>query len=94
MAPATSDSEGKIDWKSQKIQQAKKRKLENSLKKTEEEIETLEQRNEELDTLMALPENCCDAGKLAKLAREKEENVKVLETLYESWETLSSELEN
>lgn len=94
LAPATSDSEGKIDWKSQKIQQAKKRKLENSLKKTEEEIETLEQRNEELDTLMALPENCCDAGKLAKLAREKEENVKALETLYESWETLSSELED
>ena len=86
-------SEAKIDWKSQKQLQAKKRKLENDLKKTESAIEQLELRNEEIDALMALPENCTDVAKLTELSKEKDNNQKELEALYEQWETLSEEME-
>lgn len=89
---STIETEAKADWKSQKEQQAKKRKLENELKKTEAEIETLELRNEELDELMAAPENCTDVAKLTSFSREKEENEARLEVLYAQWETLSEEM--
>ncbi len=88
------DKESKQEWKNQRQQQAQKRKLENDLKKTEHAIETLESRNEELDSLMALPENCTDAAKLAALSREKEENTAKLDSLYTEWETLSEKAED
>ena len=88
------DKESKQEWKNQRQQQAQKRKLENDLKKTEHAIEALESRNEELDALMALPENCTDAAKLAALSREKEENTAKLEELYTEWETLSEKAED
>lgn len=92
-AVSEKDSEVKIDWKSQKQLQAKKRKLKNDLKKTETAIEQLELRNEEIDALMALPENCTDVAKLTELSKEKDNNQKELETLYEQWEMLSEEME-
>lgn len=88
------DKESKQEWKNQRQQQAQKRKLENDLKKTEHAIETLESRNEELDSLMALPENCTDAAKLAALSREKEENTAKLDNLYTEWEMLSEKAED
>ena len=93
LSGSPSDTEAKLDWKSQRRQQARKRKLENDLKKTEGAIETLEQRNEALDRLMALPENCSDVSKLTALSSEKEENLEKLEALYAQWETLSEEAE-
>lgn len=92
-AASKPDTEAKTDWKSQKEQQARKRKLENDLKKTESAIEELELRNEETDALMAQPENCTDVAKLTILSGEKEENQKKLEALYEQWERLSAEIE-
>ena len=91
-AASTAESEAKADWKTQKELQARKRKLENELKKTESEIETLELRNEELDELMAAPKNCTDVAKLTALSREKEENAARLEVLYAQWEQLSEEM--
>lgn len=90
---ADSGSEAKADWKREKQLHAQKRKLENDLKKTEAAIEQLELRGEEIDTLMALPENCTDVAKLTALSKEKEDAAKELERLYEQWETLSEELE-
>ena len=63
------------------------------MKKTEQAIETLEARNEELDTLMAMPENCTDVSKLTELTSEKERNLQELETLYTRWESLGEEME-
>ncbi len=88
-AEAAADSEAKADWKSQKELQARKRKLENDLKKTETAIETLEAKNKEIDALMTQPDVCTNAGRLAELSREKEANLQELETLYESWEVCS-----
>ncbi len=79
----------KTDWKSQKEQQAALRKKENDLKKCEARIEALENRNAEIDELMASPDVCTDVAKLQELSREKEANDAELAGLYESWETLS-----
>lgn len=88
------DTEAKTDWRSQKEQQAKRRKLENDLQKAEKEIEALEQRSAELDAFMAAPENCTDVAKLTAFSKEKEEISQKLEDLYLCWEKLSEEKEN
>lgn len=85
------ESENKQDWKSQKEQQAVKRKKENDLRKCEAAIEKLETRNTEIDEQMAAPEVCTNVGKLQELVKEKEGNDSELEKLYEEWEVLSEE---
>ena len=84
-------SGAKQDWKAMKEQQAAQRKRENTLKKCEERIETLEQRNEEIDGLMVSPDVCTNVAKLQELNREKEGNEEELLALYEKWEQLSEE---
>lgn len=84
-------SNAKQDWKSQKEEQAARRKRENELKKCEEQIETLETRNKEIDALMVLPDICTSVTKLQELNGEKEENEVKLSELYEKWEELSGE---
>lgn len=92
-ATSKTETEAKTDWKNQRIQQAKKRKLENDIKKTELSIEALELRNEELDGLMADPQYCTDAVRLTEFTKEKEDNLRELEALYEQWEALGEEME-
>ena len=86
---AYNDSESKQAWKTQKEQQAAIRKKENALKKCEEAIETLENRNTEIDETMSLPDVCTDVAKLQELTREKADNEAKLEELYAQWEQLS-----
>lgn len=82
-------TENRQDWLSRKEQQAAQRKKENALKKCEEQIELLETRNKEIDSLMASPELCTDVAKLQELNQEKEVNDAELTDLYEKWELLS-----
>jgi ATP-binding cassette subfamily F protein 3 len=82
-------SESKLDWKAKKELQAAERKKQNDLKKCEEKIEKLEQRNNEITELMSAPEICTDVAKLQELNKEKEENDSTLSALYEQWEALS-----
>ena len=88
-AAASAPSDTKQDWKAQKEQQAAQRKKENALKKCEEAIEELEQRNTQIDLLMASPEVCTDVARLQELTKEKETNETTLNELYEKWEQLS-----
>lgn len=88
-APASSESDVKLDWKQQKEEQARKRKLENELKRTEAEIETVEGRIAELEELFAKPEIATDAVRLGELQREYEEAKSRAEELYEIWEELA-----
>lgn len=88
-AAASTVSDTKQDWKSQKEQQAAQRRKENALKKCEESIEHLENRNNEIDLLMASPEICTDVARLQELNKEKEANETELNELYEKWELLS-----
>ncbi|MBP3603757.1 MAG: ABC-F family ATP-binding cassette domain-containing protein [Lachnospiraceae bacterium] len=83
-------SDNKLDWQAQKELQAKKRKQENDLKKCEEEITSLEERDAYLDEQMSLPDNATNSVKLQEIAREKEQIALKLEELYEKWETLET----
>ena len=85
----TVSTDAKQDWKAMKEQQAAQRKRENDLKKCESEIETLEARNAEIETLMVSPEICTDVAKLQELNKEKEEIDRKLSDLMEKWELLS-----
>jgi ATP-binding cassette subfamily F protein 3 len=80
---------GRRSWEAQKEEQAQLRRHAAELKKCEDEIERLEDRNRSIDEEMALPENCTDVKKLGDLAKEKASNEHALETLYSDWESLS-----
>ena len=88
-ATASSEAAGSREsWENAKKQQALQRKLENEFKKTEEEINSLEQRNSELDELMQLPENATVPSKLLELSAEHEKNAERPEILMKQWEEL------
>ena len=86
-APAA--SEGKLTWQQQKEEQARKRKQEAELKKTEQRIEELETRDKEIDETLVLPDVCTNVGRCAELSREKDKIQAELEELYKKWETLA-----
>jgi ATP-binding cassette subfamily F protein 3 len=90
--PAASGS-GADDWKAQKEAQAKKRKLEASLKKCEDEIAKLEARDSEINEALADPSVGTDLAKLRKLTDEQTEIQDKLAALYDEWEQISSEME-
>ena len=87
--PAAPESEAKLDWKQQKEQQAQLRKKQNELKRVETRIEELETRDKEIDELLTREEIFTDVAEVTALSREKEALQTELESLYESWETLS-----
>ena len=82
-------SEVKQDWKAFKEEQARIRKRQNDLKKTEDEIHQLETRDGEIDGLLTREEVFTDVSRLMELNKEKEELQTRLEELYEIWETLA-----
>lgn len=89
-ATAASDTNTRLDWKTQKEKQAAARKRENEIARLESEIESLENRDQEIDLLMASDEYCNVSAKLMELQTEKDDIALRLETAYERWEELSS----
>ncbi|WP_349672609.1 ribosomal protection-like ABC-F family protein [Lacrimispora sp.] len=87
--PGEDPSGIKLDWKAQKEEQAKIRKRQNELKKTEDEIHKLETRDGEIDELLVKEEIFTDVPKLMELNQEKEMISKRLEELYEIWSELA-----
>ncbi|SCP95234.1 ribosomal protection-like ABC-F family protein [Anaerobium acetethylicum] len=81
----------KLDWKQQKEEQARARKRENDLKKTEEQITAAEKRAAEIDALLSDPAVYSDASKLIKLNNEKTELDAEMERLFGLWEELAEE---
>lgn len=79
----------KMDWKQQKEEQARLRKRENDLKKTEKAIEELEQRDSEIDEEMANQEVATNVVECVRLSKEKAKIAEKLEKLYEKWEELA-----
>ncbi|MBE5828097.1 MAG: ABC-F family ATP-binding cassette domain-containing protein [Butyrivibrio sp.] len=92
-ADATTDTPkatgGAGDWKAQKEAQALKRKLEAALKKCEETIAKLEEREKEITEALSDPSVGTDLGKLRALTDEQTEIQEKLSSLYEEWEELS-----
>ncbi len=84
----------KADWKQQKAEQARLRKLMNELKRTEERIASLEAELAEIDEACALPQNATNSAKLNELGQRQEICRSELDACYETWERLSLETEN
>lgn len=84
-------SESKMSWQEQKEKQAKERKRKNDLKKAEEEISRLEDRNCQIDHELTLEEVYSSSVKCQELSIERTENEARLEELYELWEELAEE---
>ena len=82
-------TESKLDWKSQKEEQARQRKRENDLKKCEDLIAELETKIADIDEQMNLPEISCNSFKLGELSREQEALMAKLDEQMELWETLA-----
>ena len=87
--PLEKVSSTKQDWQQKKEEQARIRKRENELKKTEKAIEELETRDKEIDEELAKPEVATDPSKCIPLSAEKAEIAEKLEELYEKWEELA-----
>ncbi len=85
------DTENKVSWQQQKEEQAKARKRKNDLKKTEDEIQKLELRNEEIDSLLTQEEIFTNVQKLIELNNEKKSIEDRLLELMEQWESLAEE---
>ena len=88
-AGAASSKPSALSWQEQKELQAKERKRKNDLKKTEEEISRLEERNEEIDHELTLEEVYSNSIKCQELTSERTQNEEKLEELYEKWESLA-----
>ncbi|MDD3141878.1 MAG: ABC transporter ATP-binding protein, partial [Lachnospiraceae bacterium] len=88
-AEGTEESVVKLDWQAQKEQQARDRKRQNDLQKTEERIAQLEERDMELDLFISKPEVFTDVAKCLELTTEKAMIADELTILYETWETLA-----
>ena len=88
-AASTPASDSKLSWQEQKEQQARERKRKNELKKTEEEIAKLEDRNIEIDEELTKEEVYSNSIECQKLSTERAANESRLEELYELWEELA-----
>lgn len=89
MAASENAASGKLDWQKQKEGQARERKRQNDLKKVENEIQSLEQKDAELDSLLLQEEIYSNPQKLIELNQEKKEIASRLEVLMEQWEALA-----
>lgn len=85
----TTNNQGAEDYKVQKEKQAIERKRLNELKKTEERIEELENKNKQLEEKMSDPVFATSSVKLQELSKEIEKNNNELNDLYEKWEALA-----
>ena len=82
-------TDAKANWLEQKEEQARIRKRRNDLKKIEDTIALLEERNSEIDELLSKEEVYTDPEKCQELSLEKAELLKNLEEAYEKWEELA-----
>ena len=86
---SSAETAGKLTWQQQKEEQARIRKRQNELKKTEDRIHVLEVRDKETDELMMQEEVFTNVAKCVELNKEKTAVNEELEQLYERWEELA-----
>ena len=86
---SSAETAGKLTWQQQKEEQARIRKRQNELEKTEDRIHVLEVRDKEIDELMMQEEVFTNVAKCVELNKEKTAINEELEQLYEHWEELA-----
>ncbi|MBO4376716.1 MAG: ABC-F family ATP-binding cassette domain-containing protein, partial [Lachnospiraceae bacterium] len=89
-SPSDSSSSGKQDYQAMKAEAARKRKLENDLKKCEEKIAKLEEEKKVLEDKVNDPSVATNSVKLQEVVGSINEISDKLEILYEEWENLAS----
>ncbi len=85
----SAEPDAKQDWLAKKEEQARIRKKENDLKKCEEKIAALEERNAEIDALLSDPAIGTQVSRLQELTTEQAGLQETLEKLYAEWEILA-----
>ncbi|MBR5376488.1 MAG: ABC-F type ribosomal protection protein [Lachnospiraceae bacterium] len=85
------DPYNKNDWEQQKARKARQQKLERDLKKCEEEINGLEDRQGEINELLTHDDIATDVSRCMELTKELDDNNLKLNELYSLWEQLSEE---
>lgn len=91
--PEKKVSSGAIDYKEQKRLEAKKRKVANDFKKTEEKITETEDKITELGESLNDPSIATDYEKISEISQSIDALNAELEALYEEWERLQIEME-
>ena len=91
--PEKKVSSGAIDYKEQKRLEAKKRKVANDFKKTEEKITETEDKITELGESLNDPSIATDYEKISEISQSIDALNAELEALYEEWERLQTEME-
>ena len=86
--------EEKLNWEEMKRRQAAARKLENTLRKVEEEITEKEELLENLENECAKPETATNSAKLNEIHEKMTAASERLRELYEQWEELSIEIDS
>lgn len=89
VASTSKETDTKTEWKAAKEAQAKERKRKNDLRKTEEKIQQLEEREAEINELLTLEEVYTNTSRLIELNQEQKNIQEELEQLYEQWELLA-----
>ena len=84
-------SGARLDWEARKDEQARKRKIANDLKKTEQRISELEAEDKEIDSLLEQEEVYTDLKRCTELTGRKDRLLSELEELYGLWEKLADE---
>lgn len=90
-APRSSSS--KEEWRSNKEEQARIKKLRNALESCEKNIHEAEEKIADIDAQFLIEENQTDVAKLTALSKEKSKLEDELAKLYEEWEELAQSLE-
>ena len=83
------ETDTKAEWKAAKEAQARERKRQNDLRKTEEKIQQLEERDTEINDLLTQEEVYTNTSRLIELNQEQKTISEELEALYEQWELLA-----
>lgn len=86
---AASSNDQKLSWEEMKKKQAAARKIENAIKKVEEEIAEKEALIEALEQECTKPEVAVNSAKLNEIHEKMSAANERLEALYEEWEELS-----
>ena len=84
-------SSGAQDWKAAKQKAGEKKRRQQKIEKTEEQIHELETDNRAVEAEFDKPENQTDPAKLAELQARMDMNNEKLDTLMKQWEELLEE---
>lgn len=82
-------SENKMDWKKNKEEQARLRKIKNDIAKIEKDIEKLEAEGASIDEELVNPEIASNHTRLTELSNRRADIDTEIEQLMEQWEELS-----